>query len=228
MEKLYSRLPLLVIAFMIATAIMTGMMSSAFKGSVEESVARCIQAQDQIRNVGQSVEGHMVDLGHHIRSDADETLVYLKILVIQPGIQMSLAREIARAVHQHSSDLKKDPDLMLAIIKGESSFNPAAKSPVGALGLMQVYPSWSKTACAGLDLKDISDNILCGIRIYSFYEEQYKEMSIALTVYNRGPNPVDHALASGKDPSNGYSAKILDIYGKLREIDQPPEVAEAE
>jgi len=163
----------------------------------------------------EDIEKQLNTLSEKVSSDTEEELIYMRILVISGGTDQRLAREIARSVHKWSKAYVKDPNLILAIIKGESNFNSKAVSRVGALGLMQVFPSWGKTACSGMELKKVDDNVHCGIKILSFYEEQYKDLSIALTVYNRGPNPVDHALAAGKDPGNGYATKILEHYSFL-------------
>jgi hypothetical protein len=50
------------------------------------------------------------------------------------------------------------------------------------------------------------------------YEQLYGNLEIALTVYNRGPTPVDWALIKGKDPDNGYAPKIMETYERLKEL----------
>jgi len=171
------------------------------------------------------VTNEMQQLRHTIQSKMSQELIYLKILVLNHRVKPALAKEIAEAIHLYSRQFNKDPDLILAIIKQESDFNPQAKSKVNAFGLMQIYPSWKKTACSDLDLADPSDNIHCGIKIYSFYEGAYKDVLLTLTVYNRGPNPVDHDLAKGRDPINEYAGKVMATYNKLKVIGREESVS---
>jgi soluble lytic murein transglycosylase-like protein len=164
------------------------------------------------------IENELQMLRHAVQAKVAQELIYLKVLVLNHKVKPSLAKEIAEAVYLYSRQFNKDPDLILAIIKQESDFNPTARSKANAYGLMQIFPSWKKTACAELDLSIPTDNINCGIRVYSFYEEAYKDIKLTLTVYNRGPNPVDHDLAKDRDPINAYADKVMETYEKLKVI----------
>ena len=164
------------------------------------------------------IKNEIQQLRHTVQSKMSQELIYLKVLILNHRVDPALAKEIAEAIHLYSRQFNKDPDLILAIIKQESNFNTLAKSTASAFGLMQIFPSWKKTACTDLDLADPADNINCGIKIYSFYEEAYKDTMLSLTVYNRGPNPVDHDLAKDRDPINEYAGKVMATYNKLKII----------
>ena len=56
------------------------------------------------------------------------------------------ARKVSKYVDKYSSKAKVDAALVFAVIETESAFNPMAKSPIPAYGLMQIVPS-----SAGMD-----------------------------------------------------------------------------
>lgn len=72
-----------------------------------------------------------------------------------PDLLVSERERIARAVQRSASSYGLPPDLVLGMIFVESAARPGARSPKGALGLMQVMPHMK----AGLDLAGNSTTI---------------------------------------------------------------------
>lgn len=168
-----------------------------------------------------AIKAEGTELRQYIASGTAEQVIFLKILVLKPNIDLTLARNIARHTHHYSALYKRDPDLVLAIIAEESRFNPDAVSPVGAQGLMQVMPQWEKVLGISGSLKDPETSIKYGLEVLGFYMEMYKDIETALTAYNRGPGPVDMALMKGKDPKNKYAPEVLKVYERLRKLSLP-------
>ncbi|RMG20419.1 MAG: lytic transglycosylase domain-containing protein [Deltaproteobacteria bacterium] len=150
-----------------------------------------------------------------LHTDTRVDVLFLKILIARPDVDRRLAREIARHVHHYAQLYGTDPDLVLAIMAVESNFDPKARSRVGAVGLMQVMPQWKKVLGIEGSLEDPETNIKYGLQILGFYQQMYKDRQMALTAYNRGPGPVDAALMKGRDPHNGYAARVLEKYEML-------------
>ena len=92
-----------------------------------------------------------------------------------------------------ASKYNLDAGILKAIMHTESSFNPNARSPVGAQGLMQLMP---KTA-EGLGVSnsfDPAQNIEGGAKYYRYLLDKYDgDVSIALAAYNAGEVAVDNA-----------------------------------
>ena len=58
-----------------------------------------------------------------------------------------------------------DPMLVLAIMRHESGFNPNARSPYGAMGLMQVVPRWHRDKLRGRSLNNPDVAIEVGTQV---------------------------------------------------------------
>jgi soluble lytic murein transglycosylase len=87
-----------------------------------------------------------------------------------------------------------DPFLVISLIRQESAFNEHARSPVGALGLMQLMPRTARRMerVSRNALYNPDVNIRLGVRFFSRLSERYGgEAELALAAYNAGPENVD-------------------------------------
>jgi hypothetical protein len=99
------------------------------------------------------------------------------------------AQRILRAVHcatSKQSMLRDRPQLVLAVIDVESSFDPFAVSSAGAVGMMQVMPFWPRElGLTTRDLLDVELNIRMGSSILAYYLERERgDYRRALARYN--------------------------------------------
>lgn len=89
-----------------------------------------------------------------------------------------------------------------AVMRAESSGNPRAVSPVGAIGLMQVMPgTWAGLRSRyrlGADPFEPRDNILAGTAYLREMLDRYGDVGAMLAAYNAGPDRVDDHLALGR------------------------------
>jgi soluble lytic murein transglycosylase-like protein len=84
-----------------------------------------------------------------------------------------------------------DPDLIRAIIRAESAFNPFAVSAAGAQGLMQLMPAVAEELNV-LDPFDPRQNIFGGAQYLRRLLDLHKgNVSLAVASYNAGPGAVD-------------------------------------
>jgi soluble lytic murein transglycosylase-like protein len=107
----------------------------------------------------------------------------------------SVATERARAyddlIAEHSRAHGVRTDLVRAVMQVESGFNPLARSPKGALGLMQLMPATIRQYNVRNPF-DPADNVRAGVAYLRELLDRYSNNEeLALAAYNAGPGAVD-------------------------------------
>jgi soluble lytic murein transglycosylase-like protein len=92
----------------------------------------------------------------------DSPAVALLLSGVNPSLSEPELRRIGAAVIRYSEKYDLDPELVTAILLVESSARPWARSPKGALGLMQVMPSMMRPMGIAGNLSTIETNIEAG------------------------------------------------------------------
>jgi soluble lytic murein transglycosylase-like protein len=95
------------------------------------------------------------------------------------------------AIAEAAALYEVDPNLIRAIIRAESAFNPFAVSRAGAQGLMQLMPAVAEELDV-LDPFDPRQNIFGGARyLRQLLDRNDGNVSLAVASYNAGPGAVD-------------------------------------
>lgn len=82
-------------------------------------------------------------------------------------------------------------DLLTALIRAESSFDPGTVSSAGAIGFSQLMPATAKEL--GVNPNDPVQNIQGGAKYLRQQMNQFGSLELALAAYNAGPGRVRQA-----------------------------------
>ena len=133
-----------------------------------------------------------------------------------PG-QLTTALEIQKIVLSAARRNNLDPDLIKAVIKVESNFNPQAVSKAGAMGLMQLMPATAAT----LRVKDPfnpRENVEGGVRhLRDLLHEFEGDLTLALAAYHAGATRVkQYGAVPPIEQTKEYIKKVLATYQRYQ------------
>ena len=127
----------------------------------------------------------------------------------------SRSRRYDGLIQEHARLNGVRTDLVRAVVQVESAFNPAARSPKGAMGLMQLMPGTAREYGV-TDPYDPSQNIRAGVAYLRQLLNRYQDNEeLALAAYNAGPGAVDkhgESVPPYRETRN-YVAKINQMAG---------------
>jgi soluble lytic murein transglycosylase-like protein len=131
------------------------------------------------------------------------------------GLGSSPSPAVSAALSSASSSYGVPLSLLTSVAKAESSFNPAAVSPAGAQGLMQIMPA-TGSSLGVTNPFDPTQSADAGARYLSQLYAQYGDWNTALIAYNEGPGnlaksgvfPASQSYADGIMADSGISASM--------------------
>ncbi len=140
------------------------------------------------------------------------------IAPVKPAIRTPGIDEV---INSASDQTQIDPDLISSVIHAESGFNPRARSPKGAQGLMQLMPQ----TAANLGVSNAFDpgaNVDGGTRYLRQLLELYNfDLVKALAAYNAGPLRVQqyHGIPPYNE-THAYVARIIRDFNRKKVAEQ--------
>jgi len=123
------------------------------------------------------------------------------------------AQDINAAIDQAASRHNVDPNLVRAVIKVESNFNPNAVSRKGAMGLMQLMPQTARQLKVANPF-DPQQNVDAGVRHLKQLMENYGgDVKLTLAAYNAGQGAVARSAGIPRfAETRNYVKRITQLY----------------
>ncbi len=204
--------------FFIYTLISIVMVVAGFGLGVDYQ--QHIESLDQIQSLVQ-VQRAKID---ELRKDKLQlhTAIMLRDYLSEVRVRLpqETMRDMSESITNASVKFDVPPEMILAIIRIESTFNTAAVSNKGAIGLMQLMPATAREVAQELRidwpgieiLEHPAMNIEMGTYYFTKLLARFENMAVALAAYNHGPTRISNLEEAQAELPMGYSRKVLRHY----------------
>lgn len=144
------------------------------------------------------------------------------------GVPKTTAVSLAPILVSEGISASMDPLFVAAVVRHESTFNPRAVSPKGAMGLMQLLPSTALYMSqknnilwrGDNSLFDAQYNVRLGVRYLRYLHGNFDNWEHILIAYNWGPGNLSSALRNGSSVPQStlrYARSIIETHAKWRD-----------
>lgn len=202
-----------------------------FKSAADSNHKR---AKTQIKTLG----AEDLDLGQEAACVLTGAMVARKIPTERPAQKEAPPTQVAKndfevrdlngndikgLVKRLAPDYNLDPELVLALVSVESNFNPKARSPKNAQGLMQLIPATAERFGVR-NVWDPLDNLRGGMAYLRWLLDHFEgDVELALAGYNAGEGAVhDYGGIPPYPETQGYVKRITKKLGYRRTSERPP------
>jgi soluble lytic murein transglycosylase-like protein len=154
-------------------------------------------------------------------ADGERVLLRIQLdranAVLQHSAKYQIPADLAASIYDIALSEGIDPALGFQLVKIESNFKPNARSSMGAIGYTQLQVATARFYQPSVTEQELMTdpdlNLRIGFRFLNDLLGKFDhDTHLALLAYNRGPAKVADILAQGGDPTNGYSAAVLEGY----------------
>jgi len=230
-------LPLLLVVVSLA-ARATGAEYVVLRNGVKMEIERHDQEGDDIWLYARNGIATHVTASEVVKFEPVEPVTVVLPEMAEPGnsvIRQPLPKSLApvsleshlakRLIEDAAARHGVDAALIKAVASAESGFQQAARSRVGAIGIMQLMPGTA--AYLGSNPHDAAQNVDGGVRylreLLLKYQRSPNQVALALAAYNAGPNAVERF--GGIPPyheTRMYVKTVLRKYDEFSSAGSPP------
>ena len=104
-------------------------------------------------------------------------------------------------IESAAAEFSLEEELLFAVIRAESNFDPTAVSAAGAVGLMQLMPATARFASLQmkepLDARVPMDNVRMGAWYLQYLARKFSSIELLLAAYNAGEGVVARWIQDG-------------------------------